>query len=110
MFYSLKYTAHKKKLSIKDFFSKCDLNPQFPADLVTFTGEILTFCASECVFACVCACWERGYHGFVESKTSLSPEGQYFLGDGLLVRDGKSRKGHLLIYSHLQQLRQFQYL
>ena len=26
------------KFSVKDFFSKCD---QFPADLVTFTAEIL---------------------------------------------------------------------
>ena len=34
----LKFTAQKMKFSIKDFFSKCDL---FPADLVTFTEEIL---------------------------------------------------------------------
>ena len=65
---------------------------------------------SVCLRVCVCVCWERGYHEFVESKTSLSPEGQYFLGDGPLVIDGKSRKDRLLIYSHLQQLRQFQYL
>ena len=32
------FTAQKMKFSIKDFFSKCD---QIPADLVTFTGEIL---------------------------------------------------------------------
>ena len=31
-------TAQKMKFSIKDFFSKCD---QFPADLITFTDEIL---------------------------------------------------------------------
>ena len=31
-------TAQKMKFSIKDFFGKCD---QFPADLVTFTEEIL---------------------------------------------------------------------
>ena len=31
-------TAQKMKISIKDFFSKCD---QFPADLVTFTEEIV---------------------------------------------------------------------
>ena len=30
------YTAQKMKFSIKDFFSKCDQIPQFPADLVTF--------------------------------------------------------------------------
>ena len=29
------------KFSIKDFFSKFWPNPQFPADLVTFTEEIL---------------------------------------------------------------------
>ena len=29
------------KFSIKDSFSKCDQNPQFPAELVTFTEEIL---------------------------------------------------------------------
>ena len=29
------------KFSIKDFFSKCDPDPQFPADLVTFTDKIL---------------------------------------------------------------------
>ena len=36
-------TAQKMMFSIKDFFSKCDQirNPQFPADLVTFTEEIL---------------------------------------------------------------------
>ena len=34
-------TAQKMKLFIKDFFSKCDQMPQFPADLVTFTEEIL---------------------------------------------------------------------
>ena len=27
------------KFSIKDFFCKCDPNPQLPADLVTFTEE-----------------------------------------------------------------------
>ena len=31
-------TAQKMKFSIKDFFSKCD---QFPANLITFTEEIL---------------------------------------------------------------------
>ena len=35
---SISYTAQKMKFSIKDFFSKCD---QIPADLVTFTEEIL---------------------------------------------------------------------
>ena len=36
-------TAQKMKFSIKDFFSKYDQwpNPQFPADLVTFTEKIL---------------------------------------------------------------------
>ena len=29
------------KFSIKDFFSKCDPSLQFPADLVTFTEDIL---------------------------------------------------------------------
>ena len=38
------YTAQKMKFSIEDFFSKCDQIRsflQFPADLVTFTEEIL---------------------------------------------------------------------
>ena len=49
--FKLTYTAQKMKFSIKDFSSKydqirgkleaCDLIRQFPADLVTFTGEIL---------------------------------------------------------------------
>ena len=34
------YTAQKMKFSIKDFFSKCDHNPRFSVDLVTFTEEI----------------------------------------------------------------------
>ena len=42
-------TAHKIKFSIKTFFPKCD---HFPADLVTFTEEILNeklhFLGSEC--------------------------------------------------------------
>ena len=42
-------TAQKIKFSIKDFFSKCDQNPQFPADLVTFTEEILN---GNCYFLC----------------------------------------------------------
>ena len=33
-------TGQKMKLSIKDFFSKCEI-PQFTTDLVTFTEEIL---------------------------------------------------------------------
>ena len=37
------------KFSVKDFFSKCEQNPQFSADLLTFTKEILNehfiFCA-----------------------------------------------------------------
>ena len=34
-------TTQKMKFSIPYFFSKCDqTNPQFPADLVTFTEEI----------------------------------------------------------------------
>ena len=33
-------TAQKIKFSIKDFFSKMWPNPQFPADLITFTKEI----------------------------------------------------------------------
>ena len=33
--------AHKIKFSIKDFFSKCDQIRRFPADLVTFTEEII---------------------------------------------------------------------
>ena len=32
-------SAQKIKFSIKDFFSKCDQNPQFPVDLVTFTEK-----------------------------------------------------------------------
>ena len=39
------HTAQKMKFFIKDFFSKCDQirrpNPQFPADLVTFTEQTL---------------------------------------------------------------------
>ena len=39
----------KNDVSIKDLFGKCDQNPLFPADLVTFTEEILMenfiFCA-----------------------------------------------------------------
>ena len=34
-------TTQEMKFSIKDFFSKCDQNPQFPADFVTFIEEIL---------------------------------------------------------------------
>ena len=30
------------KFFIKDFFSKCEKNPEFTADLVTFTEQILT--------------------------------------------------------------------
>ena len=41
----IKHTAQKMKLSTTDFFSKCHQirspNPQFPADLVTFTEKIL---------------------------------------------------------------------
>ena len=33
--------AQEMKFSIKDFFSKCDQMRKFPADLVTFTEEIL---------------------------------------------------------------------
>ena len=33
--------AQKMKLSIKDFFSKCEQTMQFPLDLVTFAEEIL---------------------------------------------------------------------
>ena len=40
--------AQKLKFSIRDFFSKCNQSPQFPADLVIFTEEIfngkLLFC------------------------------------------------------------------
>ena len=32
----------KMKFFIKDFFSKCEKNPEFTADLVTFTEQILT--------------------------------------------------------------------
>ena len=35
------YTAQKLKFSIKDFCGLCEPNPQFPADLVTLTEEIL---------------------------------------------------------------------
>ena len=35
------HNAQKMKFSIKDFFSNCDQNQQFPADLVTFTEETL---------------------------------------------------------------------
>ena len=42
VFYHLKVdTAQEMRFSIKDFFSKCDQKPKFPADLVTFTEEIL---------------------------------------------------------------------
>ena len=34
-------TAQKMKFSIEDFFSKCDQICNFPADLVTFTEEIV---------------------------------------------------------------------
>ena len=33
-------TTQKIQFSIRDFFSKCDQIPQFPADLVTFPEEI----------------------------------------------------------------------
>ena len=40
---------------MKDFFSKCDQNPQFPADLITFTEEILNenfiFCAVSLLYS-----------------------------------------------------------
>ena len=36
-----RYTAPKMKLSIKDFFSKCDQIRKNTADLVTFTEEIV---------------------------------------------------------------------
>ena len=39
-FRTLSNTAQKMKFTIKVFFSKCG-HPQFPADLVTFTEEIL---------------------------------------------------------------------
>ena len=35
------YTAQKMKFYMKDFFSNCEANSQFPSDLVTFTEEIL---------------------------------------------------------------------
>ena len=46
------HTAQQMKFSIKDFFSKCDHNPQETADLVTFTEEIVNgklhfFCSSK---------------------------------------------------------------
>ena len=34
-------SLHKKKFSIKDFFSKCELIPQFSAALDTFLEETL---------------------------------------------------------------------
>ena len=34
------FIAQKMKFPIKDFLSKCDQNPQFSEDLVTFTEEI----------------------------------------------------------------------
>ena len=50
LIYSVMVTVQKMMFSIKDFFSKCDQNPQFPADLVTFTEEFLMenfiFCAA----------------------------------------------------------------
>ena len=39
------HTAQKIKLPIKNFFSKCDQIRSQSADLVTFTGEIFSFCA-----------------------------------------------------------------
>ena len=41
LIYSIMVTVQKMIFSIKYFFGKCDQNPQFPADLVTFTEEIL---------------------------------------------------------------------
>ena len=43
-------TAQKMKISIKDFFSKCDQIRSFHADLVTFTEEILNG-----KFHCLCS-------------------------------------------------------
>ena len=40
-FIDITFTAQKKKFSIKDFFSKCDKNPQETADLVSFTKKTL---------------------------------------------------------------------
>ena len=37
----IKNTAQKIKFSIKNFFSKCDQTRRYPADLVTFTEEII---------------------------------------------------------------------
>ena len=46
------YTAQKMKFPIKDFFSKCEQNLQFLANLVAFTEEIpngkLHFLCSVC--------------------------------------------------------------
>ena len=39
--YTQIFTAQKMKFSMKGFFSKCDQSRRFPADLVTFTEEIL---------------------------------------------------------------------
>ena len=35
------YAAQKIKFSVKNFVSKCHQIPQFPAELITFTEEIL---------------------------------------------------------------------
>ena len=40
-FLGILYTAQEKKFSIKDFFSKCNQNPQFPGNWVIFTEKIL---------------------------------------------------------------------
>ena len=42
--FSIGDTAQKMKFYIKDFFSKCDQIPDFPADLVTFTESSLLQC------------------------------------------------------------------
>ena len=47
------------KFSIKDFFSKCDPSPQFPADLVTFTEDILN---GKLHF--LCSVWINGNNTF----------------------------------------------
>ena len=66
------------KFSIKDFFSKCDTNPQENADLVTFTEEIFTgklhFSSSNClkgIFEEFCWCILKLYRKNTSFKVIL---------------------------------------
>ena len=59
-------TAQKMKFSIKDFFQKMQPNPQFPADLVTFTEEIFH---GNFIFCAVC---NLHRYGKIHAQTGIS--------------------------------------